>query len=46
MQAWLEAVGISTGALFREIGPGGALVAPYVDALRRWVGCAPSTGPR
>jgi integrase len=32
---WIAAAGISTGALFREIGPGGELVAPYIDALRR-----------
>jgi integrase len=35
VQDWIEAAGISTGALFREIGPGGELVAPYRDALGR-----------
>jgi len=35
VQDWIEAAGISTGALFREIGPGGQLVATYVDALGR-----------
>ena len=35
MQDWIEAAGTSTGALFREIGPGGELVVPYVDALGR-----------
>jgi integrase len=35
VQAWIAATGISTGALSREIGPGGELVAPYIDALRR-----------
>jgi site-specific recombinase XerD len=35
VQDWIQAAGISTGALFREIGPGGKLVAPYVDALGR-----------
>jgi integrase len=35
VQDWLEAAGILAGALFREIGPGGELVAPYVDTLGR-----------
>lgn len=35
MRDWIEAAGISSGALFRETGPGGELIAPYVDVLGR-----------
>jgi site-specific recombinase XerD len=35
MRAWLDAAGITSGAVFREIGTGGQLVAAYTDAAGR-----------
>jgi site-specific recombinase XerD len=35
VRAWIEAAGLAGGALFREIGTGGRIVAAYTDAAGR-----------
>jgi integrase len=35
VRAWIEAAGLAGGALFREIGTSGQLVAAYTDAAGR-----------
>ena len=35
VRAWIEAASLAGGALFREIGTGGQLVASYTDAAGR-----------